>query len=94
MYNNNFSFADNFWVQLFGTTMGTLSACAYAKLFFQYHENTLISLHSKDDIFGTLMTDKSNTNNLNIWDCLEWVIEEPSTKTVSTHTLQTVSRAD
>jgi hypothetical protein len=42
MRNNIFSFADTYWLQLSGTAMVTLVACAYATVTFSHYENTTI----------------------------------------------------
>ena len=40
--NKIFSFADTKWLQLSGTAMRTLTACAYATITYGHHENTKI----------------------------------------------------
>jgi hypothetical protein len=62
MRNNIFSFADNYWLQLSGTAMGTPAACAFAMLTCGQFENTMLLLtfqdnliyycHYIDDMFG------------------------------------------
>jgi len=42
MQNKIFSFANTFWLQLTGTTMGTPAARAYATVTFGHYENSLI----------------------------------------------------
>jgi hypothetical protein len=42
MQNNIFSFANTYWLQLTGATMGTTAACAYATVTFGQYKNLLI----------------------------------------------------
>lgn len=62
MQQNVFQLDDTHWLQLSGTAMGTSAACAYATMYYAYHERqTLLPKYKKellyygrfiDDIFG------------------------------------------
>jgi hypothetical protein len=45
MKNNVFTFGNRFWLQLNGTAMGTSCACAYATIYYSFHEETVL-LHN------------------------------------------------
>jgi hypothetical protein len=63
MRNNIFTFADTFWLQLSGTSMGTPIACTYSTITFghfkntsilkEYNSNLLYYRRYIDDVFGT-----------------------------------------
>ena len=65
MKNNLFEFGDLFFLQLFGTAMGTSAAVMWATIYFAYHEvHTILPKYGHlllyfkryiDDIFGTYL---------------------------------------
>ena len=50
MTKNVFQFGSTWWIQLIGTAMGTPCACAYATLYFAYHERTFLQVKYKDNL--------------------------------------------
>jgi hypothetical protein len=73
MLNNIFSFGNTFWLQLTGTAMETLTACAYATITYGHYENTTILptfqdnllyyLRYIDDILGIWLPPKDEPDN-------------------------------
>ena len=50
MTKNVFQFGNTWWLQLIGTAMGTPCACAYATIFFAYHERTFLQEKYQDNL--------------------------------------------
>jgi hypothetical protein len=79
MDNNVFSFADTYWLQLSGTTMGTPVACTYVMLSFgQYKNKEILTefepnlLYYKcyiDDVLGIWIP--SPNKNGESWECFK-----------------------
>ena len=72
MTKNVFQFGNTWWLQLIGTAMGTLCACAYATLFFVYHGRTFLRENYQDNlllylrfIYDILIIWKKSTNESN-----------------------------
>ena len=93
MTTNIFEFGDLRFLQLVGTAMGTPAACAWATLYFAYHENHSILPSYRpqllfyrrfiDDVVGIWACDDlcvwtSFTRDLNNYGLLKWDVEFPA----------------
>jgi len=95
--NNYFSFASIYWLQLFGTTMRTPTACAYATTTYGHFKNTMLLpkdnliyyRHYIYNVLGIWLTSTFNKdscwgpfkNMMNNWNTLQWEIEDLNRKT-------------
>ena len=72
MTANIFQFDDTFWLQLCGTAMGTSLACAYATLYYSYHEETCLlrqfAPHGDPDIDPLILYARLIDDAILIWD--------------------------
>jgi hypothetical protein len=94
MTHNVFTFGNRHWLQVNGTAMGTSCACAYATIYYSYHEETALLPFPNllfynrliDDAFVVLQnTDNAYTDFVALMNDfgptgkrLEWAAEDPS----------------
>ena len=57
MKSNVFTFGNRYWLQSNGTAMGTSCACAYATIYYSFHEETRLLPNPNVLFYGRLIDD-------------------------------------